>query len=129
LKEVDAQFGDDAEVGIRLHALSHDPGAELRRQSGDGFHDCAPIVIALRAGDEEAIDLEIVRAGLQHHAVVGEPDADVVEGNFNAEGAQPVQGSGKTPLVPCRGVLHDLDDQTRCFDAALKSRGLQHIDE
>src|SRR5205823_452854 len=88
LKEIDPQVEEAAQVRFALDSFGDDPGPELRRQLRDRLDHHAAVTVVARAGNEEAVDFEVLGACLDHHPVVGKADADVVEGDAHAEVAK-----------------------------------------
>ncbi len=76
-----------------------------------------------------AVDLEVVRAALEDHHVVGVSEAHVIQGDQDPEPPQALEDVAEALHVPRRSMLHDLDDEPPGREAARLEGGREVLDE
>ena len=102
-------LADELEQLVVLDALGDDVRAGLGRERRDGGEHRAGARVGARLGHDGAVDLHEVRTGPAEHLQPGVADADVVERDPQAGGAQ-VLDAAQDGLRGGADALGDLDD-------------------
>src|ERR1051326_1179513 len=96
-----------------LDPLGDHARAEAAGQLLDRADHGAALWVVRAAVDEAAVELEELRRRVEQHLEIRLAEADVVEGDGRAEGAQRGQRAEKRLVVPRRRVLDDLHRHAR----------------